>query len=103
MYVFIFLGVIVSIVCFQVNFFGRVQGVGFRFLCLKKANSLGVNGWVSNSEKSDLVEAVFCGEEKKINELINYLKSNNGFTRVDKVTITEINSREKFSNFKIKY
>lgn len=92
-----------SIVTLSVNFKGRVQGVGFRFLCARKANSLGVKGWVRNSQKFDLVESVFQGEEKKVYELINYFKENPYFVRVDNVVVDEIKISEKFSNFEVKY
>lgn len=89
--------------CVHVNFLGRVQGVGFRYLVLKKANSFGVKGWVRNSWENDLVEAVFFGEEKKIKELIEELKHPAYWVRVDNVAIEEIKSSEKFTNFQVRY
>jgi acylphosphatase len=88
---------------FSVNFVGRVQGIGFRFLTMRKANSMGLTGWVKNAYQRDLVEAVFQGEEKKVNELIEYLKSNPFFVRVDNVSLYEIKNSEKFSDFQVKY
>lgn len=89
--------------CVHVNFFGRVQGVGFRYLVLKKANSLGVMGWVRNSWEHDLVETVFFGEEKKVNELIEELKHPAYWVRVDNIAIEEMKSSEKFTNFQVRY
>jgi acylphosphatase len=89
--------------CVHLTFFGRVQGVGFRFLVLKKANSFGIKGWVKNSSDFDLVEAVFFGEEKKIKELISELKHPAYWVRVDNVVVEEIKSSEKFVNFEIRY
>ena len=91
------------IVTFEANFVGRVQGVGFRFLCLRKANSLGVRGWVRNSHKHDLVEAIFQGEKKNIDELVYYLKNNPYLIRVDSVTLSEVKTKEKFSAFEVRY
>ncbi len=88
---------------FFINFLGRVQGVGFRFLVLKKANSFGVKGWVKNSQETDLVEAVFFGEEKKIKELIEELKNPAYWVRVDNIIVEEIKSTEKYSTFEIRY
>ena len=30
------------------HFYGRVQGVGFRYYAVQKANQLGLTGWVKN-------------------------------------------------------
>jgi len=88
---------------FSINFIGRVQGIGFRFLTLRKANQFGLTGWVKNSYQHDLVEAVFQGEEKVVTELIVYLKSNPYFVRVDNVVFFEIKNSEKFNDFQVRY
>ena len=89
--------------CVHITFSGRVQGVGFRYLVLKKANSFEIKGWVRNSWENNLVEAVFSGEEKKVNELIKELKNPAYWVRVDNVVIEEIKLNEKFINFEIRY
>ncbi len=55
-------------------FFGRVQGVGFRFYAVNKARQLGLTGWVENLEDGS-VEMEVQGEEEKIDLLIQYLDS----------------------------
>ena len=52
---------------------GEVQGVGFRFHTQIKARNLGLKGWVKNLDNGD-VEAVFEGEEDKVNEMIEWCK-----------------------------
>lgn len=89
--------------CVHVNFFGRVQGVGFRFLCLRKANSLGVKGWVRNSWETNSVEAVFFGEKKIVLELIEIMKHGAYWIRTDNVVVEEIKSSEVFTNFQVRY
>ena len=32
----------------HIIFYGRVQGVGFRYYAVQKANQLGLTGWVKN-------------------------------------------------------
>ncbi|NLJ80709.1 MAG: acylphosphatase [Firmicutes bacterium] len=67
-------------------FFGRVQGVGFRYRLIRAAKSLGLVGWVKN--KADLsVEAEAQGEEKKIRLLVKYMRSVSG------PTVTKVQSR----------
>ena len=50
-------------------FYGRVQGVGFRFTAYHIAVDLGITGWVQNLMDGS-VEACFQGEESKIEQLI---------------------------------
>jgi acylphosphatase len=92
-----------AVVTFEVNFFGRVQGVGFRFLCLRKANQLGLTGWVKNSHRFDEVETILQGEKSKVDELINYFKENPYFVRVERFTKNEILNPEKFKSFEVRY
>ncbi len=88
---------------FLVSFFGRVQGVGFRMLVLRKANELGLVGWVKNSSKFNLVESCFQGEKEKIQKLIEELKSNKGFIRVDNAVVEEVSNSTEFKKFEIRY
>lgn len=55
----------------QVHVFisGLVQGVGYRFFVEENAQNLGLTGWVRNTEDGG-VEAVFQGDETKIQEMI---------------------------------
>ncbi len=48
---------------------GRVQGVGFRAWVRQTADGLGVSGWVRNCPGGE-VEAVFCGPEQAVTEMI---------------------------------
>jgi acylphosphatase len=94
---------VMSKAIFSVKFFGRVQGVGFRFFVLKEANKRKITGWVKNSWESDLVEALFQGEEKNVKEFIEFLKKPAYWIRVDKLVVEEIDSKEKLNDFQVKY
>ena len=50
---------------------GRVQMVAFRYSTRRKANSLGITGWVRNNSDGT-VEAIFEGEEDKLKEILEY-------------------------------
>ena len=63
---------------------GFVQNVNFRFYAKKKADSLGLKGWVKNLE-SDTVEAVFEGNENKVNEMLEWCSKGPPSATVDDV------------------
>jgi acylphosphatase len=48
---------------------GRVQGVWFRGWMVERAMDLGLSGWVRNRREGS-VEAVFYGEQSKVNKMI---------------------------------
>jgi len=55
----------------HVMFDGLVQGVFFRANTKRCADSLGLTGWVRNTHDGR-VEAVFEGEEKTVNDAIDW-------------------------------
>ncbi len=58
----------------HIIFYGRVQGVGFRYYAVNKARQLGLTGWVKNLYDGS-VEMEVQGEEPKIDELILFLEN----------------------------
>ncbi len=48
---------------------GRVQGVWYRAWTRKEAQRRGLNGWVRN-RKDGMVEAVFAGDAKAVDEML---------------------------------
>ena len=57
----------------HIFFYGRVQGVGFRYYSVHKARQLGLSGWVQNLSDGS-VEMEVQGTEEKIDELILFLE-----------------------------
>lgn len=49
----------------HIYFYGRVQGVGFRYYAVQKANQLGLTGWVRNLSDGS-VEMEVEGQEPHI-------------------------------------
>ena len=86
----------------HVRFSGRVQGVYFRATTKRKADELGVFGWVRNMEDGS-VEAVFeAGSESVVNQLIDWCANSVPMARVTDVDAKDYTSEEKFAEFEIK-
>ena len=58
----------------HIFFYGRVQGVGFRYYAVQKANQLGLTGWVKNLYDGS-VEMEVEGQEELIDQLIIFLQN----------------------------
>ncbi len=67
---------------------GRVQGVFFRDSTREKAQEIGLNGWVRNM-RDGRVEAVFEGDEDKVNKMIEWCHEGPRSARVDRVEISK--------------
>ena len=72
---------------------GKVQGVGFRYWLRKKANQKNIYGWVRNKVSGE-VEAIFIGDEAKINDLIKLCKKGPSSSKVTKIIVQ--NYQEEF-------
>jgi len=81
---------------------GRVQMVGFRYFTRKKAQELGVNGWIKNLPDGD-VEAVIEGEDSAVEQLIKYCKRGPLFADVTNIEIQERRYSKEFKQFEIHY
>ncbi len=86
----------------EVSIYGRVQGVSFRFSAKRKAEKLGVCGWIKNmSDGSVYIEAE--GDNDDLVDILNWCYKGPLFAKVEKVNY-EISTRLKgFKNFKINY
>ena len=73
----------------RIIFYGRVQGVGFRYRARDIADSLGITGWVRNCYDGS-VEMEAQGTEAGIDRMIVELK-NQRFIEIDDVDMKEIN------------
>jgi acylphosphatase len=90
------------IVRLRVIFSGRVQGVFFRANTQRFASSLGVCGWVRNTDEGD-VEAVFEGEEEAVKEVIRKCQYEQPYARVEKVQIFREEPKGDLKGFVIRY
>ncbi|MBS3151581.1 acylphosphatase [Candidatus Woesearchaeota archaeon] len=67
---------------------GMVTGVFFRKFICDHATSLGLSGYVRNTEDGG-VEAVFEGDEDKINKMIEICKKGPSTAKVENIKIIE--------------
>lgn len=72
----------------HINFYGRVQGVGFRYLSTYKAKQLGLVGWVQNLVDGSVSMEVE-GESWRIDELVNFLHHQR-YIRIDSMDVWEV-------------
>ena len=81
---------------------GRVQGVWFRASTKSKAEQFGITGWVRNTSDGN-VEAVFEGDEKIIEEILEWCNHGPPLAKVDNVEIKKQSSSNDFDQFFIRY
>jgi acylphosphatase len=79
---------------------GRVQGVNFRYATEKKAQSLGLTGWVRNLHDGR-VEAVFEGTTESIGAMVEWCYSGPSLARVTAVEKREETHTGQFNDFRI--
>lgn len=80
---------------------GRVQGVLFRDSMRRKANQLGLKGWVRNT-KDNQVEAILEGERRGVERLIEWSRKGPFLSRVDNVDLKWEKYQGEFNNFNLK-
>ena len=67
---------------------GRVQGVFFRDSARRRAESLGVAGWVTN-RPDGAVEAAFEGDPEAVESMVRYAREGPGNASVSELEVTE--------------
>ena len=79
----------------KINIYGKVQGVGFRYNTLQKANEMGLKGFVKNRIDGSVYIEV-DGEPEVLDEFIIWCKNGPPRSQVDHVIVVEI----PFNNYK---
>ena len=59
--------------CRLVRAHGRVQGVGFRYACVRQARALGLTGWVRN-RFDGTVEALLQGPAARVEMMCEWMR-----------------------------
>lgn len=81
---------------------GMVQGVGFRFFVIRRAQNLGLTGWVRNLGH-DKVETVAEGLKDALNAFLDELKVGPISARVNKVDVEWQKPTHEFIRFDVTY
>ena len=81
---------------------GIVQGVWFRASTRDAAVEAGVTGWVRNLPNGG-VEAVFEGEERQVEQAVNWCYRGSPGSRVEKVQVVKEEYTGGFGDFAITY
>ena len=67
-----------------VRVYGRVQGVGFREACVRRAQALGITGWVRNRVDGS-VEVMLQGSPEPLADMCRWLRDGMPAALVDKL------------------
>ncbi len=84
--------------CLRLLISGRVQGVWFRESMKRRADDLGVTGWVRNLADGR-VEAVVCGSTERIDALLVWAHKGPPLARVDQVERLSVEDAESYDGF----
>lgn len=67
---------------------GLVQGVGLRWLTLRQADALGLDGWVRNLPSGD-VEFLVQGPDEVVESFLEWLRTGPGYAQVRRLQARE--------------
>lgn len=88
-------------VCAHVFISGQVQGVGYRFTTVNRANQRGVTGWVRNLTDGR-VEAIFEGDKEAVEEMVQWCHKGPSSAVVSDVEVT-YEEPQGIKGFKTRY
>lgn len=85
----------------QIRFYGRVQGVGFRYTAQYAAQSFNLTGWVFNDDDGSVLMEI-QGDGANIKRMVERLDSDR-FIRIDNMEKKIIPVDEFERSFRVKY
>jgi len=84
----------------KIEVFGRVQGVNLRRNVKDYCEEKDLEGYVANRHDGSVL-IIINGSEKEVDDLISFVKSNPGLSRVDRVVRGKIVVKGKVAGFQI--
>lgn len=83
----------------QINFYGRVQSVGFRYRAYYAANRLGLTGWVKN-ERDGSVTMEVQGTQEQIDQMISMIQEGT-FINIEDMEVRKLPLKEDERGFRV--
>jgi acylphosphatase len=87
----------------QATVYGYVQGVFFRAFVSRRAEELGLTGYVRNLASGEAVEVVAEGERRQLEKLVSHLKVGPPAARVERVVAGWSEYTGRYAGFRISY
>ncbi len=84
----------------EIIVYGTVQGVGFRYYTYKKANMLGIKGFVRNEPDGSVYIEAVAPNEQAMQTFIDYIERGPSLARVKNIIVSDIPVQEH-KEFKI--
>jgi acylphosphatase len=81
---------------------GRVQGVNFRYYTIRKAQRLGLTGWVTN-RWDGTVETIAEGPRESLEDFQDFLHRGSPSAMVQQVDVTWETHTGEFKRFGVRY
>lgn len=91
-----------AVVRLHARIHGFVQGVNFRYYTLRRAQTLGLAGYVRNCWDGT-VEVVAEGEREAVNKLLSWLHVGPSYAEVEKVDYEWEEPRGDFRRFEVRF
>ena len=85
----------------QIQVYGLVQGVGFRYFVLQKAKALNIKGFVKNEIDGSVYIEASATDQIVMDTFIKSIKQGPSLARVKKIFINDLPIK-KFTNFQIR-
>jgi acylphosphatase len=73
-----------NVVAIRARIRGRVQGVGYRDWTMRRADALGLRGWVRNRSDGS-VEALFIGPQEVVDRMVGDCRRGPSMARVEAI------------------
>lgn len=85
----------------EIEVFGDVQGVSFRYVAKSIAKKLGVFGWIRNETNSS-IRIVIEGDSEKVQEFLDWCHHGSPMATVEKVESREGEYTGEYKDFEVR-
>src|SRR3990167_2094792 len=77
---------------------GRVQGIGYREACVRRAQAMGISGW-GRSRVEGAVEVMLQGSPEQLADMCKWLRDGMSAALVNELEVTELHPFPRFDHF----